>query len=125
MKQKQEWVCEGCGLSGATKFNPGDGVFAAFYAIRDHHETLASKYAPLCHFDVNMVRVRNPDFDKYEWNRLVAEIEKKTRERPGDRLRAEIEPVSNRSVDNRGKILGRRGERGAKTKWALRVKRKS
>jgi hypothetical protein len=79
MKTKQEWVCEGCGLSGKVEYEPRDGVFAVVHAIRDHHETLASKYAPLCHFDVSTTRVRNAELmDEFEWNRLVAKIEKDT-----------------------------------------------
>ena len=77
-KKKQEWVCEGCGLSGKTEYEPETGAFAVVHAIRDHHETLASKYAPLCHFDVDQVRVRNSQLtDEYAWNRLVAEIGRK------------------------------------------------
>lgn len=79
MSTKQEWVCEGCGLNGKVEYRPHDGVFAVVRAIRDHHETLAAKYAPLCHFDVDQTRVRNSDLmDEFEWNRLVAEIERKT-----------------------------------------------
>lgn len=74
----QEWVCEGCGLSGTASYDSGRGdVLSVVRAIRDHHETLASKYAPLCHFDVDQVRVRNDALmNVYEWNRLVAKIEK-------------------------------------------------
>jgi hypothetical protein len=79
MKQKQSWVCEDCGLTGATEYDPREGVFAVVRALRDHHETLASKYAPTCHFDIDRVRVRNPELmDEYEWNRSVVEIERKT-----------------------------------------------
>lgn len=75
--KRQEWVCEGCGLDGTTEYHTGDGVFAVVQAIRNHHETLASKYAPLCHFDVDQTRVRNDELmDVYEWNRLVAKIKK-------------------------------------------------
>jgi hypothetical protein len=76
--RKQEWVCEGCGLSGAVTYaDPAGDVFAVFRLVRDHHESLASKYAPLCHFDVDQVRVRNNAvMDVYAWNRLVAKIEK-------------------------------------------------
>lgn len=78
--KKQEWVCEGCGLSGVVEYNGGDGVFAVVHAIRNHHETLASKFAPTCHFDIDQTRVRNSEMvNIYEWNRLVAEIERKTR----------------------------------------------
>lgn len=64
-------------MSGATQYRADGDVFSAFRAIRDHHETLASKHAPLCHFDVDKVRVRNSAMmDIYEWNRLVATIEK-------------------------------------------------
>jgi hypothetical protein len=77
MKHKQEWVCEGCGLSGVADYESGDGVFSVVRAIREHHETLASKYAPTCHFDIDQVRVRNPELmDEYAWNRRVAEIRK-------------------------------------------------
>jgi hypothetical protein len=80
MSAKQEWVCEGCGLSGVVQYNTGDGVFAVVHAIRDHHETLASRHAPTCHFDIDQTRVRNPEAtDIYEWNRLVAEIERKAK----------------------------------------------
>ncbi len=76
-EKKQEWVCEGCGLSGTVTYDPGDGVFSVVRAIRDHHETLASKFAPLCHFDMDQTRVRNDAaMDVYAWNRLVAKIEK-------------------------------------------------
>jgi hypothetical protein len=74
---RQEWVCEGCGLSGTTEYEVKD-VLSVFRALRDHHERLASKYAPLCHFDPDQVRVRNPEMiDEYAWNRLVGEIERK------------------------------------------------
>lgn len=57
---KQEWVCEGCGLHGTAEYDSERAdVLTVLRAIRDHHETLASKYAPLCHFDVDRVRVRN------------------------------------------------------------------
>lgn len=72
---KQEWVCEGCGLSGTVKYEAGGDVFAVFRLIRDHHERLASQHAPLCHFDADQTRVRN-GVDVYAWNRLVVEIEK-------------------------------------------------
>jgi hypothetical protein len=80
MVKDQEWVCEGCGLSGKVKYKSQDGVFAVVNEIRAHHERLASKYAPLCHFDIDQTRVRNPELmDVYAWNRTVAEIEKKPR----------------------------------------------
>ena len=80
MKTKQEWVCEGCGLSGKVEYDPKDGAFAVIHAICDHHERLASMHAPLCHFDVFQTRVRNPKLmDEFEWNRLVVKIEKDTR----------------------------------------------
>jgi len=81
---KQEWVCEGCGLHGSTEYEPGNDVFSIVRMIRDHHERLASKYAPLCHFDVDQVRVRNPALmDEYEWNRLVMKIVKQAGRAPG------------------------------------------
>jgi len=84
MKAKQEWVCEGCGLSGTVEYEPKADVFAVVHAIRDHHETLAAKYAPLCHFDVSQTRVRNAELmDEFEWNRLVAKIEKDTGRKSG------------------------------------------
>ncbi|MGA2426716.1 MAG: hypothetical protein ABSG07_22170 [Terriglobales bacterium] len=76
---KQEWVCEGCGLSGSTEYKSSDGAFAVVHAIRDHHERLASQYAPTCHFDIDQTRVLNPELmDQYAWNRFVAEISRKT-----------------------------------------------
>ena len=77
-EKKQEWACEGCGLNGTAIYDADRGdVLSVFRAIRDHHEALAAKYAPLCHFDVDRVRVRNDAaMDVYEWNRLVAELEK-------------------------------------------------
>jgi hypothetical protein len=77
-EKKQEWVCEGCGLHGTVTYDSERGdVLSVLRALRDHHETLASKYAPLCHFDVDRVRVRNDALmDVYAWNRLVAKIEK-------------------------------------------------
>jgi hypothetical protein len=63
---KQEWVCEGCGLTGKVTYEPKAGVFAVVRVIRDHHETLAGKYAPTCHFDIDQVRVRNQEL-MYEW----------------------------------------------------------
>lgn len=79
-KKKQEWVCEGCGLNGTVEYDPLRGdVLSVVRELRKHHETLASKYAPSCHFDFLQVRVHNPDMmDQYAWNRLVAEIERKT-----------------------------------------------
>lgn len=76
-KAKQEWVCEGCGLNGTVTYDSArNDVLFVMRAIRDHHETLASKYAPLCHFDMDQVRVRNDALmSGYEWNRLVAKIE--------------------------------------------------
>jgi len=78
-EKRQEWVCEGCGLSGTVTYDSGCGdVFSVIRAIRDHHETLASKYALLCHFDMDQTSVRNDDLmDVYAWNRLIAEIEKR------------------------------------------------
>jgi hypothetical protein len=76
---KQEWVCEDCGLNGVVEYRPHEGVFAVVHAIRDQHETLAAKYAPLCHFDIDRTRVRNSKtMDEFGWNRLVAQIERKT-----------------------------------------------
>jgi hypothetical protein len=75
---RQAWVCEGCGLNGVVDYEPSDGVFAVVLAIRTHHETLASKYAPTCYFDIDQTRVQNPALtDKYAWNRLVGEIGQK------------------------------------------------
>jgi hypothetical protein len=75
--RKQEWVCEGCGLSGTVTFTPSTDVLSVMRLLRDHHETLASKYAPLCHYDMDRMRVRNDAvMDVYAWNRLVAKIEK-------------------------------------------------
>lgn len=76
-EKRQEWLCEGCGLNGTVTYNAARGdVFAVLRAIRDHHETLAGKYAPLCHFDMDRVRVRNDELmTVYEWNRLVHKIE--------------------------------------------------
>lgn len=73
---KQEWVCEGCGLSGKTEYTDTD-VRAVVRAIQNHHDTLAKKYSPKCRLDVYKVRVRNPELvDEFEWNRMVAKIEK-------------------------------------------------
>jgi hypothetical protein len=80
--KRQEWVCEGCGLAGTTEYDENAGVFAAVHNIRDHHERLASQYAPTCHFDIDQTRVRNAALiDPYAWNRLVAEIGRKTQAR--------------------------------------------
>jgi hypothetical protein len=80
--KKQWWVCEGCGLSGATEYDPNAGVFTVVHRIRDHHERLASSFAPTCHFDIDQTRVHNPELmDEFAWNRLVAEIERKTEAR--------------------------------------------
>lgn len=76
---RQEWICEGCGLAGTTQYDPDAGVFDVVRQIRNHHENLASRYAPTCHFDIDQTRVRNPRLlDQYEWNRLVSEIGRKT-----------------------------------------------
>lgn len=77
-EKRQEWVCEGCGLHGVVTYDSAlADVMSVVCAIEDHHETLAGKYAPLCHFDVHQVRVRNDaKMDVYSWNRLVAKIEK-------------------------------------------------
>jgi hypothetical protein len=77
-ERKQEWVCEGCGLNGTATYDPERGdVLSVVRAIQDQHETLASKYAPLCHFDLARVRVRNDAMmNVYIWNQLVAKIEK-------------------------------------------------
>jgi hypothetical protein len=80
MKQKFWWVCEVCGLSGATEAGPHADTISAVYAIADHHDRLAKRLAPLCRFDLYKVKVRNPRLmDEYEWNRLVASIEGKVR----------------------------------------------
>lgn len=76
---KQHWVCEDCGLGGAIDHKENADVIAIVHALRDHHETLASKYAPTCHFNIDRVRVRNDALtNEYEWNRFVAGIEQKT-----------------------------------------------
>jgi len=76
---KQEWVCEVCGLNGAVQYREDAGVFEVVYAIEDHHNRLAAQYAPHCHFDVHKVRVKGEDVDEYEWNRLVASLERGNR----------------------------------------------
>lgn len=83
-EKKQEWVCEGCGLHGAATYDAERGdVLSVFRAIRDQHETLAAKYAPLCHFDVGRVRVRNDALmTEYAWSRLVNKIEKDCGRKP-------------------------------------------
>ena len=101
-KKKQEWVCGGCGLSGTATYDPERGdVLSVLRAIRDQHETLASKYAPLCHFDVDRVRVRNDaEMDVYKWNRLVRKIEEGCGRvtRPG-RMTEHFSPMSGRYQD--------------------------
>lgn len=77
-EEKQNWVCEDCGMNGTVRYDIKDGVFAVVHAIRDHHETLASRYAPTCHFTLERVRVWNPrEMDVYAWNRFVAAIEQR------------------------------------------------
>jgi hypothetical protein len=73
---KQEWVCEGCGLSGAVDYEPTNGdVFSVVHAIEDHHNRLAERHASHCRFDVHKVRVRNPSLmDEFAWNRFVASV---------------------------------------------------
>lgn len=74
---KQEWVCEVCGISGATEFVQNADLFSVIYAIENHHDRLAQELAPHCRFDIHKVRVRNPELmDIYAWNRLVASLKR-------------------------------------------------
>ena len=78
--KRQEWVCESCGLSGAVNHEENADAVSVAYLIADHHDRLAKKYSPDCRFDLRKVKVRNPHLmDEYEWNRLVASIEKSRR----------------------------------------------
>jgi hypothetical protein len=83
--KKQEWVCEVCGLSGAVEHEEQADAVAVVYLIADHHDSLATRHVPAkailpCRFDLRKVRVRNDALmDVYEWNRLVASIEKSRR----------------------------------------------
>jgi hypothetical protein len=76
--KKQEWVCEVCGLSGAIEHTENADVMSIVHQLEDHHDRLASKLAPHCRFNVHKVRIRNSELmDIYEWNRLVASLERK------------------------------------------------